>query len=93
MENWLFNINHETKRQKNDVFKFLEKKKKPTRLEFYYQKIYPSKMKFSNKEKLRELITGTSALKEILLVEFIMQKENSPAGITDWQEELEQESG
>lgn len=50
-------------------------------------------MKFSNKEKLRELITGTSALKEILLVEFIMQKENSPAGITDWQEELEQESG
>ena len=45
-------------------------------------------MKFSNKQKLQELITVASALKEILLVEFIRQKENSPEGITDLQEEM-----
>lgn len=45
-------------------------------------------MKLSNKQKLRELITVASALKEILLVEFIRQKENSPEGITDLQEEM-----
>lgn len=45
-------------------------------------------MKLSNKQKLQELITVASALKEILFVEFIRQKENSPEGITDLQEEM-----
>jgi len=46
--------------------------------------ILPENIYFKNtvfKQKPRELITVTSALKEILLVEFIGQRENSPKGI------------
>jgi hypothetical protein len=44
-------------------------------------------MKFSDEQKLRELITVKPLLKERLLVEFIRWKESNPKGNTDFPEE------